>query len=101
MIGLFCSGPGSVEAGLLLPLTKQFASTNPYSVVWVIRPRRLFEKVVNLSKCIMEWQALYTLYRKKKRGYVNVIFQWTGDGFMARDDISWVIDPDGFPNLWR
>ncbi|HEX3768525.1 MAG TPA: aminodeoxychorismate/anthranilate synthase component II [Puia sp.] len=96
-------GPGlPSEAGLLLPLIKQYASSK--SILGVCLGHQAIGevfggKLVNLSKVYHGVaSAVHIVQRGKQVNAVNAdLFNGMNDGFMAGRYHSWVIDPDGFP----
>lgn len=96
-------GPGvPTEAGLLLPLIKQYA---PYkSILGVCLGHQAIGeafggKLVNLSK-VYHGVASPVRIIKKENSQSNMnadLFEGLEDGFMAGRYHSWVIDPAGFP----
>jgi anthranilate synthase component 2 len=96
-------GPGiPSEAGLLLPLIKQYASTK--SILGVCLGHQAIGEVfgarlINLSKVYHGVAFPVNIFPRKK----NVpfaqsdLFAGVKDRFMAGRYHSWVIDPEGFP----
>jgi anthranilate synthase component II len=96
-------GPGiPTEAGLLLPLIKQYAPTK--SILGVCLGHQAIgeafgARLVNLSK-VYHGVALPVniLSRKTSTSTVNAdLFAGIPDGFMAGRYHSWAITPEGFP----
>jgi anthranilate synthase component 2 len=96
-------GPGiPSEAGLLLPLIKQYAPTK--SILGVCLGHQAIgeafgARLVNLPK-VYHGVAfpVNIVLRKKESSPVNAdLFAGIPDGFMAGRYHSWVIDPQGFP----
>jgi anthranilate synthase component II len=96
-------GPGlPSEAGLLLPLIKQYASSK--SILGVCLGHQAIGevfggKLVNLSKVYHGVASpVHIIQRGKQANSANAdLFNGINDGFMAGRYHSWVIDPDGFP----
>jgi anthranilate synthase component II len=96
-------GPGLPgEAGLLLPLIKQYAPSK--SILGVCLGHQAIGetfggKLVNLSKVYHGVASPVNIIdRKNKTPAANAdLFYGLSDGFMAGRYHSWVIDPSGFP----
>jgi anthranilate synthase component II len=97
-------GPGiPSEAGLLLPLIKQYAATK--SILGVCLGHQAIGeafggRLVNLSN-VFHGVASPINILKRKTGIPPVnadLFRGLPDGFMAGRYHSWVIDPGGFPD---
>ena len=96
-------GPGvPSEAGSLLPLIKQYASSK--SILGVCLGHQAIGeafggKLVNLSKVYHGVASpVHIIHRNKPENAVNAdLFNGMKDGFMAGRYHSWVIDPEGFP----
>ncbi len=97
-------GPGiPSEAGLLLPLIRQYAATK--SMLGVCLGHQAIGeafggKLINLSKVYHGVATPVNIAEiKKPAKEVNAdLFNGLKDGFMAGRYHSWVIDPDGFPD---
>jgi anthranilate synthase component 2 len=97
-------GPGlPSEAGSLLPLIKQYASSK--SILGVCLGHQAIGevfggKLVNLSKVYHGVASpVRIVQREKPVDIANVdLFNGMNDGFMAGRYHSWVIDPAGFPD---
>jgi anthranilate synthase component II len=97
-------GPGlPSEAGSLLPLIKQYASSK--SILGVCLGHQAIGevfggKLVNLSKVYHGVASpVRLMQREKPVNVANVdLFNGMNDGFMAGRYHSWVIDPAGFPD---
>jgi len=97
-------GPGLPgEAGLLLPLIKQYAPSK--SILGVCLGHQAIGetfdgKLVNLSKVYHGVSSpVNIIKRKNKTPAPNAdLFYGLSDGFMAGRYHSWVIDPSGFPD---
>jgi anthranilate synthase component II len=96
-------GPGlPSEAGLLIPLIKQYAASK--SILGVCLGHQAIGevfggKLVNLSKVYHGVASPVNILRRKTEALpVNVdLFAGLPDGFMAGRYHSWVVDPVGFP----
>jgi anthranilate synthase component II len=96
-------GPGlPSEAGLLLPLIKQYAESK--SILGVCLGHQAIGevfggKLVNLSKVYHGVASPVNIIKRKNEGpSANVdLFAGLPDGFMAGRYHSWVVDPAGFP----
>jgi len=96
-------GPGiPSEAGLLLPLIKQYAPSK--SILGVCLGHQAIGesfggKLVNLSKVYHGVASPVNIIPQNPRNStVNAdLFEGLSDGFMAGRYHSWVIDPDDFP----
>jgi anthranilate synthase component II len=97
-------GPGiPSEAGMLLPLIKQYASSK--SILGVCLGHQAIGeafggKLVNLSKVYHGVASPVNIIDRKipVPGVNADLFNGLKDGFMAGRYHSWVIDPDGFPD---
>ena len=98
-------GPGiPSEAGLLLPLIKQYAATK--SILGVCLGHQAIGeafggKLINLSKVYHGVATPVNIAKMEKPAHVvNAdLFNGLNDGFMAGRYHSWVIDPNGFPDV--
>jgi anthranilate synthase component II len=97
-------GPGiPSEAGLLLPLIRQYAPTK--SILGVCLGHQAIGesfggKLINLTKVYHGVASPVQIIHEtgnKKANHVN-IFRGLKNGFLAGRYHSWVIDPEGFPN---
>ena len=97
-------GPGlPSEAGMLLPLIKQYASSK--SILGVCLGHQAIGEVfggrlTNLTKVYHGVASPVKIIPQNPQNVsVNAdLFSGIPDGFMAGRYHSWVIDPDGFPN---
>jgi anthranilate synthase component II len=96
-------GPGiPSEAGMLLPLIKQYASSK--SILGVCLGHQAIGesfggRLINLSKVyhgVASPVKIIQEKRNEKTGRTN-IFRGLSDGFLAGRYHSWVIDPEDFP----
>jgi anthranilate synthase component 2 len=98
-------GPGiPIEAGMLLPLIKQYAASK--SILGVCLGHQAIGeafggKLVNLSKVYHGVASPVNIIPQNPRNVsVNAdLFNGLTDGFMAGRYHSWVIDPNGFPKV--
>jgi len=96
-------GPGvPSEAGLLLPLIKQYAGSK--SILGVCLGHQAIGeafggKLVNLSKVYHGVASpVHIKQRERQTDDINVdLFSGVNDGFLAGRYHSWVIDPENFP----
>ena len=96
-------GPGiPSEAGLLLPLIRQYAPTK--SMLGVCLGHQAIGEafggnLINLSKVYHGVASPVNIIpRKRAESSANIdLFNGLQDGFMAGRYHSWVIDPNGFP----
>ena len=96
-------GPGiPSEAGLLLPLLKQYAETK--SILGVCLGHQAIGevfggKLVNLSTVYHGVSTPVNIVKNagKSKGIAPDLFEGISDGFLAGRYHSWVIDPNGFP----
>jgi anthranilate synthase component 2 len=97
-------GPGvPSEAGLLLPLIKQYASSK--SILGVCLGHQAIGvafggRLINLTKVYHGVASPVNILEQKKNiSFVNAdLFNGINTGFMAGRYHSWVIDPEGFPD---
>jgi anthranilate synthase component 2 len=97
-------GPGiPSEAGSLLPLIKQYASTK--SILGVCLGHQAIGEVfgarlINLSKVYHGVASPVNIIPQNPRSATNSanLFEGLSDGFMAGRYHSWVVDPDDFPD---
>ena len=97
-------GPGiPSEAGMLLPLIKQYAPSK--SILGVCLGHQAIGetfggKLINLSKVYHGVASPVHIIEEKRNEKANRIniFRGLKDGFLAGRYHSWVIDPEGFPD---
>ena len=95
-------GPGiPIEAGLLLPLIKQYAETK--SILGVCLGHQAIGeafggRLLNLSKVYHGVASPVNIIKSNRNAEINAdLFNGLQNGFMAGRYHSWVIDPTGFP----
>jgi len=95
-------GPGiPTEAGLLLPLIKQYAETK--SILGVCLGHQAIGeafggRLLNLSKVYHGVASPVNIIKSNRNSGLNAdLFNGLQNGFMAGRYHSWVIDPTGFP----
>ena len=95
-------GPGIPnEAGLLLPLIKQYAETK--SILGVCLGHQAIGeafggRLVNLSKVYHGVASPVNIIKSNRNSGLNAdLFNGLQNGFIAGRYHSWVIDPNGFP----
>ena len=95
-------GPGiPTEAGLLLPLIKQYAETK--SILGVCLGHQAIGeafggRLLNLSKVYHGVASPVNIIKSNRNAGLNTeLFVGLQNGFMAGRYHSWVIDPTGFP----